>query len=359
MWKQLGTSCRNLPEVNDILAIFRSVIETVAPSTALLGEAIVEPEIIIKYFGTETRLECHVLYNASYMVEIWNAIATRDARHISHMPAFKAPSSSTWINYARCHDDIGWGLSEERIRLLGFDPHAHKMFLIDFYHGILRDSFSKGELYEFNPETFDARNSGTLASLAGLEKALEMRDRYQRELALKRIELIHALFILRSGIPILYSGDEIASLNHYRYKEDENKRHDSRWLHRSVFDWNVVAKMGDHDDPKTIAFEMIKALIRLRKAIYGKHEITSEVQMQFSNHHVLGVIQILTKAEQLEESPCLLLFNFSEDREWIYSSELKRFDFEGVWVDAHTGKNISLEDERILLGPYEYFLLQK
>lgn len=359
MWKVLGTPSRNLPEVNDLLAIFRGAIEIVAPSTALLGEAIVEPEIILKYFGTEESPECHVLYNASYMVEIWNAIATRDARHISNMPNFSTSGLSVWINYARCHDDIGWGLSDERIRRLGFDPHAHKMFLIDFYHGILKDSFSKGELYEFNPETLDARNSGTLASLAGLEKALESRDRYQRELALKRIELIHALIVLRAGIPVLYSGDEIASLNDYRYKEDPNKYHDSRWLHRSEFDWGAVDAMGDHDDPKTIAFEMIKSLIELRKKIYLDQVITNEITIQFSNHHVLGLVQTLKETSDGKLMPCLLIFNFSEDRQWIYASELRRFDFEGVWEDEHTGKFVSLDDERIMLGPYEYFLLQK
>ena len=359
MWKTLGTPCRNLPEVDALLSIFRAAIEAVAPSTALLGEAIVEPEIITRYFGDYERPECHVMYNASYMVEIWNAIATRDARHISEMPRFDAPRDSAWINYARCHDDIGWGLSDERIRRLGFDPHAHKMFLIDFYHGILKDSFSKGELYEFNPVTWDARNSGTLASLSGLEKAIEMRDRYAKELAIKRIELIHALFLFRQGLPMLYSGDEIATLNDYSYKDDPEKGHDSRWLHRPKFDWLSVEALGNHDDPKTIVFEAIKTLIALRKKAYDGVQITDEYNVQFSNHHVLGVVQSLCNLDQATCKNTVLIFNFSEDRQWIYASELRRFDFTGLWTDILTGRLVDFDDERILVGPYEYFLLQK
>ncbi|MDG2830207.1 amylosucrase, partial [Vibrio parahaemolyticus] len=179
--------CRNLPEVHVILKIFRTVLADFSPSTVLLGESIVAPEIIVRYFGSNNGLECDLLYNASYMVEIWNSLATRDARHISHMPIINHELSTEWINYARCHDDIGWGLDESKLRELGFDPFMHKQFLIDFYLGNYPDSFSIGELYEYDPITKDARNSGTLASLAGLEKALAKKDLYKLELALKRI----------------------------------------------------------------------------------------------------------------------------------------------------------------------------
>lgn len=356
IWKTLGTDCRNLPEVHTLLSLFRDVMALCAPSTALLGEAIVQPEIIVKYFGESDRLQCHSLYNASYMVEIWNAIATRDARHIAEMPQFELPSGSTWINYARCHDDIGWGLNEERIRRLGFDPVAHKTYLIDFYQGVLKDSFAVGELYEFNPLTMDARNAGTLASLAGLEKALKHSDRYQKELAIKRIELIHALFILRKGIPMIYSGDELAKLNDYSYKEDPHKKHDSRWLHRSSFDWEDVTYLERQTDYRALGFKAVEELIKLRKAVFGSNPVKHELVIQLSNHHVFGLKQELTQGD---EDAVILLFNCSEDRQWVYTAELKRHQLTGDWQDRLQGKTVSLQEETILLGPYEFFLLQK
>lgn len=354
IWKSLGTLCRNLPEVHTVLSIFRKVMSACAPSVALLGEAIVQPETIVTYFGTEPSLECHTLYNASYMVEIWNAIATRDARHIAHMPRYSIPSSSVWINYARCHDDIGWGLDEGRIRNLGFDPHAHKMYLIDFYLGSLKDSFSKGELYEYNPLTLDARNSGTLASLSGLENAIIKKDRYQLELALKRIELIHAMFILKSGIPMIYAGDEIGTLNDYSYKLDVHKSHDSRWLHRSKFDWTEVENLDDVNNPKALVYKGVKELIDIRKEIYGHHKVVHEETMHFSNQHILGFMQHL----ESEATKVVLIYNLSEDRQWIFSSDLKRHGLTGKWLEMLQGKQVDLAEDTIILGPYEFFLLK-
>lgn len=362
VWKVLGTHSRNLPEVHDILFLFREIIELIAPSTALLGEAIVQPETIVKYFGHSEKPECHVLYNASYMVEIWNALATRDARHISMMTPYEVPAESLWINYARCHDDIGWGLEENRIRGLGFDPHAHKMYLIDFYLGILKDSFSIGELYEFNPQTLDARNAGTLASLAGLEKAVVLKDHYQLELALKRIELIHAMFLLRKGVPMLYSGDEWGALNNHDYKRDPEKAHDSRWVHRIKMDWDAVERLShqsmnvlDHPplDQRGEVFNRIVRLVRLRKKVYIDNPISSEYAIQLSNPHILAVKQVAHD----NKASILLLFNLSEDRQWLYTSELKRQDIYGLKTEYSQGKTISLEEETILMGPYEYLVI--
>jgi amylosucrase len=362
IWKLQGTDSRNLSEVHDILFLFREIIESVAPSTALLGEAIVQPDTIIKYFGSTERPECHVLYNASYMVEIWNALATRDARHIAQMTSYEIPVESLWINYARCHDDIGWGLESDRIRQLGFDPHAHKMYLIDFYLGILKNSFSVGELYEFNPQTLDARNSGTLASLAGLEKAVAQKDHYQLELALKRIELIHAMFILRKGIPMLYSGDEWGALNNYAYKLDAEKAHDSRWVHRTKMDWDVVETLShqsinilDHPplDRRSEVFNRIVSIIRLRKKVYEKKHVWSEVAIQLSNPHILAIKQDV----EGNDASILLLFNLSEDRQWIYTSELKRQNIQGIRTEYSQGKVITFEEETILMGPYEYLVV--
>lgn len=349
VWKQLGTDSRNLPHAHSVMALFRAVVDYCAPEMALLGEAIVSPETIVTYFGSESKPECHVLYNASYMVEIWNAIATRDARHLSQMRTFEIPKDSVWINYARCHDDIGWGLDAEKTRNLGFDPGSHKQFLIDFYLGAIKDSFSKGELYEYDPKTGDARNSGTLASLAGLEKALLLKSKYQIELALKRIALIHALFVLRRGIPMLYSGDEVAQLNDYGYKNTLEHAHDSRWLHRPKMDWEKVKRVDRLETIEAIVFHQIKALIGARE------EVLKESILFTSNKSLLMVHQTLkNKAE-----PRLLIYNLSEDRQWLYTVDLKRYGIEGLWTDVIQGMCLNLNDECVLLGPCEFFVIEK
>lgn len=351
IWKTIGTDCKNLPEVHALLGLFRKIIEICAPSTTLLGEAIVEPDTIVKYFGNDERLECHSLYNASYMVEIWNSIATRDSRHISWMKEYNVPASSVWINYARCHDDIGWGLDGERLSRMGFDQNAHKSFLIDFYLGSLEDSFSIGELYEFNPVTMDARNSGTLASLAGLEQAIRFSDDYLLELALKRIRLIHALFLFKKGIPMLYSGDEIGQLNNLSYLEDGHKKNDSRWLHRMVFDWEKIEESNLTESVHSKVLKSVKRLIETRRLYTGNAVVVYETVVRQSNDHLLVILQTTEKNESI-----ILIFNMSEDRQWLYTNELKRYGLGGVWREVIQGKTIDMDKKRIVLGPYEFFV---
>lgn len=353
IWKTIGTSCRNLPEVHIILKIFRSILSQYSPSTVLLGESIVAPEIITRYFGSENSLECDLLYNASYMVEIWNSLATRDARHISNMPIVNNNLPTEWINYARCHDDIGWGLNEDNLRRLGFDPFLHKQFLIDFYLGSYKDSFSIGELYEYDPVTKDARNCGTLASLAGLEKALLEKDNYKLELALKRINLINSLVILRKGIPMIYSGDEIGLLNNYEYKNDPDKKHDSRWIHRQKFNWEKSYNTEKCDSYERAIFNNLIKLINIRKEINSDSDIKYEKAIQVDNKHILVIQQLKENDDSL-----LLIFNFSEDRQFLSSSQLLRQGINVHMVELLQGKELNLTNDFIQIGPYEFLILK-
>jgi len=355
VWKELGTDCRNLPEAHMILSLFRDIISYCAPSTALLGEAIIAPELITTYFGSEDKPECHSLYNASYMVEIWNSLATRDARHLALMPEYDLPTGITWINYARCHDDIGWGLDLDKTRSLGFDPQAHKQFLIDFYLGVFNDSFSIGELYEFNPRTGDARNSGTLASLSGLEKAIKEHDHYQLELSIKRIKLISALYLLKEGVPMIYSGDEIGQLNDYSYRDEIDKRNDSRWLHRPKMKWNLLVELNQPFSPISQVYNCIKQLVLLRKELGRNGDIRQERILHQRNSHIL----IFEQRIEDNETQILLCFNLSEDRQWFYASDLRRYGIKGEYSEMLQGKTVYFDEGRILMGPYEFFVTKE
>ena len=57
IWKELGTSCRNLPKVHTIVRMMRIIGEIVCPSTALLGEVVMEPQKVVPYFGTVEKPE--------------------------------------------------------------------------------------------------------------------------------------------------------------------------------------------------------------------------------------------------------------------------------------------------------------
>lgn len=353
MWKELGTNCRNLPQVHTLVRLFRLITEIVCPSVILLGEAIVEPYQIVKYFGQEGSEECQILYNAAHMVNIWNSLATRDARLMTRSVkyGFGIPHAACWINYARCHDDIGWGMNEDLIRGLGQDPAIHKQFLINFYQGEHPASFAKGELYEFDPEIPDARNSGSLASLAGLETSLANKDEYQRELAQKRILLIHSQLLAEPGIPLLYSGDEVATLNDYTYLEDPQKAHDSRWLHRPAFDWVRAENRNDFSTDEGRVFQTLKRLISIRKEQeFFRSDLPTRMIECFES-------AVYSFVKYLQKESFVFLGNYSEERKWVHSEAFQQVGIYGKKTDLITGKTVDFSKEQILLGPYEYLWL--
>ena len=220
IWKQLGTTCRNLPQVHTIVRMLRMVLECVCPAVILKGEVVMAPKELAAYFGTPEKPECHMLYNVSTMVNLWGALASRDTRLLkAQLDALHALPDNCWfVNYLRCHDDIGWGLDEAVEKRLGIDPQKHKEYLYHFYEGNFPGSWAKGELYNYDPATGDARSCGTTASLCGVEQALEKDDKTALDYAVKRDLLLHTAMAFLQGFPMLNCGDEIAQLNGWDYK---------------------------------------------------------------------------------------------------------------------------------------------
>jgi len=271
IWKQLGTPCRNLPQVHTLVRIMRMVCEIVCPGTLLLGEIVMEPSKVVPYFGTVEKPECHLLYNVTTMASTWHTVATKDTRLLRHQleQVFALPGEYTFLNYLRCHDDIGWGLDYDFIGRYGGQEVPHKKFLNDYLTGKWEGSPARGELYNDDPRLGDARLCGTTASLCGLETARRSGDADRIGRALRSDLMLHAYMFTLSGIPVLYSGDEIGQENDYGYHDDPLKRDDSRWLHRGDLDWKKAAL---RDEPGTVENRLFHGLRRL-ETIRAAHRV--------------------------------------------------------------------------------------
>lgn len=319
IWKELGSTNRNLPQVHTLVRIMHMAADIVAPGTLLLGEVVMEPSKVVPYFGTVEKPECHMLYNVTTMASAWHTVATKDVRLLKHQLgiSFALPKEYTFLNYLRCHDDIGWGLDYDFLKQFGVDEVSHKRFLNDWMTGKTDGSDSRGELYNDDPRLGDARLCGTTASLLGLEAAEFEKDGDKANRYIERDLMMHAMLFTLSGIPVLYSGDEIGQLNDYTYHENSLKWDDSRYLHRGNLKWDEVALRHDMTTRQGRIFSGIKKLeyIRMKNDVFLNDADTWIVECY--NDHVLGIGRYCNKQK------LIALFNFNdfEETAWINEPE--------------------------------------
>jgi amylosucrase len=277
MWKRVGTNCQNQPEVHSLLRALRACARVASPAVIFKAEAIVGPDDLAPYLGVGRNQgrECDLAYHNSLMVQYWSALATRDTRLMTQvLSAFpKKPATTSWGTYIRCHDDIGWAITEADAEAVGWTGPDHRAYLSMFYTGLFPGSFALGEVFQQNAVTGDSRISGTFASLAGLERALAAADAVAIDLAIARILLGHALILGWDGLPLLYMGDEIAMLNDRSYRRDPGHATDNRWVHRPQMDWSRAAQRHG-TGPVGLVFEGTRHLIEVRRSLAALHTAT-------------------------------------------------------------------------------------
>ena len=333
IWKELGTRSRNLPEVHKLVRLMHLAADIVCPGTLLLGEVVMEPSKVVPYFGTVEKPECQMLYNVTTMASTWHTVATRDVRLLRHQleTVFELPNQYTFLNYLRCHDDIGWGLDFDFLGKFGMTEVSHKKYLNDYFRGIWPGSNARGELYNDDPKLGDARLCGTTASLLGLEPALESGEEEWVSHVVGAIESLHAFLLTQSGIPVLYSGDELAQTNDWSYHDDPLKADDSRYLHRGNFDWGKAVNRHDTTTPEGQVYERLRTLERIR-ADHEVFDADADVwTLEPNNDHILGVGRFHGK-EKL-----LALFNFDQDPQTAYLPKGE------VYKDLLTGDEVTAD----------------
>ena len=346
IWKQMGTTCENLPGAHAVIRAYNALVSVAAPAMVFKSEAIVHPDHVASYIGGE---ECPISYNPTLMALLWEALATRDVKMLQHAMArrYAIPDDCAWVNYVRVHDDIGWSFADEDAAELGINGFDHRQFLNQFYTGRFSGSFAMGVPFNYNPVTHDMRISGTAASLAGLEEAIKQDNALYGKHALRRLLLLHSVILSAGGIPLLYMGDEMAPLNDYSYTQDPARARDSRWVHRPRFDWNRADRRNDTSTYAGQIFQGLKRLIALRKATPAL--ATSRADFIASGSpHVLAYVRGGT---------VLVLANFSEREQKV---ALKHFapawDASQGAVDLVSGLPLS-GNGSITLEPYQFVWL--
>ena len=347
IWKELGTSCRNLPQVHTIVRMMRMIGEIVCPAVVLLGEVVMEPEKVVPYFGTVEKPECHMLYNVTTMATTWNSVATGDTRLLRRQMDIvnRLPREYTFLNYLRCHDDIGWGLDYDTLSKWGMKEVPHKQYLNDYFTGRIAGSTSCGELYNDDPVTKDARFCGTTASMCGIEQAIADGNQAALDDAIRLDVTLHAYMLTQSGIPMLYSGDEIGQLNDYSYREDPDKAADSRYVHRGAFRWELAKKRKAKTGVQGQLFQALQKLEKIRREepVFG-----ADANVYTYDVHNDSILCIL---REKDGELFMGMFNFSDSAQTAWMQE------EGSFTELLTEKLMELKNP--VLPPHGFYWVKR
>ena len=359
IWKQLGTSCQNLPQAHTILRLIKLCTEVATPGMALLGEAIVAPKEIMNYFGTDnyTAKECDFAYNATQMALQWDALATGDTRVMlaAQNILLQKPYGTSWITYTRCHDDIGLGYDDYMIQQSGFNTYEHRQFLKNYYSGNYHASPAKGALFSYNPKTGDARISGTLASLCGLQKAIEENNKDEISKAIDKILMMQSFSFFIGGLPMIFYGDEVGYTNDTSYLKDAGKSYDNRWMHRPVINWNKNNLKDKEGTVENRIFKGTQKLLAIRRKLPAIADTSNLTWITPHNIHVAAFIRA-TKEQQI-----FCLYNFSSKPAYVTWYAFKENGFTPKKLYDHWSQEkyrVGNDNEYLIIQPYGFHIME-
>jgi amylosucrase len=354
LWKKMGTTCQNEQEAHLILQLMKDCCQVVSPGVLFIAEAIVAPVEITKYFGEDAVIakECEIAYNATFMALLWDAVATKNAKllnqGIQHLP--DKLDRATWLNYVRCHDDIGLGFDDADVIRTGYDPRAHRKFLVDYYTGEYGDSPARGRPFGQNEKLGDARIAGSLASLAGLESAIESGDQDAVDISIDLILLLHGLIMSFGGIPLLYSGDELGTLNDYSFLDDESKAGDSRWVHRPRMDWEKAERRRIPGTAEQRIFDGLRRMLSVRQCTTAFADFNNRELIETGNEHLF----VFIRNNPFERNDQVVVVgNFDHQPQLLDLADLgNRGQFKyGQVRDLLSGEPPQIDDDRLLVPP--------
>ncbi|MCB1858258.1 MAG: alpha-amylase, partial [Gammaproteobacteria bacterium] len=360
LWKKIGTSSQNEREAHLLLQLMKDCCQVTAPGVLFIAEAIVAPVEIIKYFGEDAVIakECEIAYNATLMALLWDTVATKNSRLLSQgirsLPV--KLDRATWLNYVRCHDDIGLGFDDLDISAAGYDPFSHRKFLVDYFTGTYRDSNARGQPFGRNPKTGDARISGSLASLVGLEAALEQGNDNEIDRAVNQILLLHSIILSFGGIPLIYYGDEIGTFNDCTFLEDENKAGDNRWMHRPRIDWELADLRHQRGSHQQRIFDGLKKMVAVRKGIAAFADYNNRELIELDNVHLFAFWRT---HPNLTAPPVLVVANFHSTPQHLDMNNIGRrgmFPY-GRIVDLCSGESPALFNNQLVVPPFRFYWL--
>ncbi len=334
LWKRVGTNSMNQPEAHQLLQALRAIVDIVAPGVLLKAEAIVPTRELPAYLGSANAAECHIAYHSSLMAAGWVGLAEQNTEVlravIAHTPAL--PPAATWLSYVRCHDDIGWNV----LRAEAGAESAQRLARVARFFSGAEGSYARGAAFQSSDPNAAHGSNGMAAALTGLQSA---QTEQERELAMRRMLLLHGLALSFGALPVLYMGDELAMENDESYLQRPQHAMDSRWLQRPRFDRQRWQQRHDGATPAGRMYQALTALVRTRQA----HAALAAHAPRTLLADAPAAVLALARGERFRA-----LMNFSAIEQ--------HYTLAGRWTDCISG---SILGGTITLAPYALHWLER
>ena len=354
LWKRMGTSCQNQPEVHFITQALRAAMRIIAPAVIFQAEAIVAPTDLVAYLGVGEHAGkvSDLAYHNSLMVQVWSALASGDSRLLATaLNASEAiPPTTSWATYLRCHDDIGWAIDDLDAKAAGLDAFEYRKYLSSYYAGELEGSQARGAHFQTDLSTGERRTSGSAASLAGIQAAVESSDTQLLSIAIDRLMCGYSMIFGYGGLPLIYMGDEIGLMNDASYLQIPEHAADNRWLHRPMMPWSMVNQRHDSSTLAGQVFTRMLALIHARKHLPALHAGTPCIVVATSNPAVVVFHHTHVDGDLIE------LYNVSDVAQTLPTSSTGPLAGHHV-TEVLSNSVISLATPTITLEPYSVWWL--
>ncbi|MFO7971517.1 MAG: sugar phosphorylase [Desulfobacterales bacterium] len=247
IWKEIGTTCIHLPQAHQVVQLFRSILNVVAPNVLLITETNVPHYENMSYFG-DGHNEAQMIYNFTLPPLLFYTFAREDSTVLSEWAKnLKVTSNSnTFFNFTASHDGIG-------VRPLeGILPQVEIDNLID----VVKKNGGRVS-YRKNPDGSDSPYELNITYVdALLNQGVTKKSLHaQKFLASQSIQ--YAL----PGVPASYIHSVLGSRN---WEAGVRQTQSARTINREKLQVDDV--LSQLNDPETFRAQIFNRYIKLIKA---------------------------------------------------------------------------------------------
>jgi glucosylglycerate phosphorylase len=329
IWKEIGTTCIHLSQAHQVVQLFRSILNVVAPNVLLITETNVPHHENMSYFG-DGHNEAQMIYNFTLPPLLFYTFVREDSRVLSEwVKDLKVPSdSNTFFNFTASHDGIG-------VRPLeGILPQAEIDNLID----VVKENGGKVS-YKRNPDGSDSPYELNITYV----DALLTPDVTKKSLYAQKFLASQSIQYALPGVPASYIHSVLGSRN---WLAGVRLTQSARTINREKLQVDDV--LSQLKDPETFRSQIFNRYIKMIK--------TRRKQPAFhpnADFEILGIDpQVFVIARHAENQKLYAVTNISSKP---VTASLSSAGSPARMKDVITGEIFSTD--ALNLNPYQFLWL--